>query len=488
MNMLARFTFCALLLAAQVGNGEVLHFNPTQSLSALREKLAANTNIAEVIFEAGVYRGSLHVSGPKGAALAPLLIRAADGARVVFEGARAVEGFQPHEKLAGVFAIDYRHEGGEYPKFWEPRTRMRYRLVADHQSVARFPATYSIEGKRLLFHTSDGKAPGKGDLLMSVEDNGMFINRPHVTVRGIAFQNYLARDKWGTGIDLRVNNITVEDCSANNCSHGFIITGHHNTLRRCTTEDVGGGVYVAGENATVENCRMHKRRDTFMVPMYSQDDTAIQYYVPARGGLIRGNLCEGFGMGVFIKAHTAPYVVEHNTVVGLGQGLGFGSTSWHPEQRFRYNIIADCARQVEISTDKETSTRDINYNCYWSSSRNDLKTIGPKDIVADPRFVWPERKDYRLATNTPCLKLADAAGPCGAFSVMTHDGMDPGPKRVWHVSENGHDGREVPPANPCARFSSRWIAPNPAIRLSFTRACILSACTFGAAARGTGRS
>ena len=407
-----------------------------------------------MIFEEGIYSGGLHVSGPKGTDFSqrPLVIRAAEGARVLFDGARVVEQFQPHEELPGVFQMDYEHRGGEYPKLWEPGTRMRYRLVADRQSVARFPATYHRveKAQRLLFHTSDGQAPRRGDVLMSAEDCGMFVNRPHVTVRGIAFQNYLARDKWSTGIDLRVDHITVEDCASTNCSHGFIITGNNNTLRRCATDDVGGGVYVGGENATVENCRFHKRRDTFMVPMYAQDDTGIQYYVPARGGLIRGNLCEGFGMGVFIKAHTAPYVVEHNTLVGLGQGLGFGSTSWHPEQRFRYNIIADCDRQVEVYVEDKTSARKIDYNCYWSSSRNDLKKIGANDIVADPKFVWPEWKDYRLAKDSPCLKLADESGPCGAFPAALRaapspdeETMDEGwPARQWHVSETGRDGRD----------------------------------------------
>jgi Right handed beta helix region/Periplasmic copper-binding protein (NosD) len=422
--------------------GSAVQVKPTDPLSTLHDKLATDASITEVIFEAGTYFGGLHVRGAKEVDFSqrPLLIRAADGASVVFDGSKSVDTFERHEELTNVFWMRYEADGGEYPKFWEPRTRMRYRLVADRQSVARFPATFTIEKERVLFHPSDGRAPASGELLMSAEDCGIFVNRPYVTVRGIAFQNYVVRDKWGTAIDLRVDHITVEDCRATNCSHGFIITGNNNALRRCTTDDVGGGVYVGGENATVESCRFHKQRDTFMVPMYSQDDTAIQYYVPARGGLIRGNLCEGFGMGVFIKAHTAPYVVEHNTLVGLGQGLGFGSTSWHPEQRFRYNIIADCARQVEISTDKDSSPRDIDYNCYWSSSRTDLKQIGPHDRVANPNFVWPAWRDYRLANDSPCLKLADDAGPCGAFPAAGDSPIDFGPGRQWHVSEKGRDG------------------------------------------------
>ena len=247
--------------------GNILNVAPA-SLSSVPDKLSSDASITEVIFAEGVYPGSLIIRGPKGIDFAqrPLLIRAAHGASVLFEGSKAVEKFQPHEELPGVFWIDYTHRDGEYPKFWEPRTRQRYRLVADRQSVARFPGTFSIEGRRLIFRTSDGQAPRRGELLMSAEDNGLFVNRPHVTVRGLAFQNYLAREKWSTGIDLRVNNITVEDCRSTNCSMGFIITGKSNVLRRCAAEDVGGGVYVGGESATVEDCRFYKRRDTFMVP------------------------------------------------------------------------------------------------------------------------------------------------------------------------------------------------------------------------------
>src|SRR5688572_11460003 len=267
-----------LFMSAITSAGVILNVTP-QSFSSLGEKLGRDANINEVVFSHGVYSGGLIVSGPKDGDFAgrPLLIRAADGANVLFDGSKAVDKFQPHEELPAVLWIDYTHRDGEYPKLWEPRTRQRYRLVADRQSVARFPATFSIEGKRLIFHTSNGQAPQRGELLMSSEDHGLFINRPHVTVRGIAFQNYLAREKWSTGVDLRVNNITVEDCRSTNCSMGFIITGKNNALRRCATEDVGGGVYVGGENATVEGCRFYKRRDSFMVPMYSQDDTAIQY-------------------------------------------------------------------------------------------------------------------------------------------------------------------------------------------------------------------
>ena len=414
---------------------------PGTSLSSVRERLAGDTGITEVVFEKGTYAGGLHLDGGKADPGRPLLIRAADGAKVTFDGSTRIEGFKPHESLPGIFWLPHGEGGGEPPKIWEPGTRTRYRLVADTHAVVRFPASYTIEGGRLLFHTRDGKAPREGALLASEHDCGIFVNRPDVTVRGIHFRNYLARDKWSTGVDLRVDRITVEDCTSTNCSHGFIITGNGNALRGCSAEDVGGGVYVGGRDATVERCRFFKRRDGFMVPMYAQDDTGIQFYVPAKGGLIRGNLCVGFGMGVFIKASAAPYRVEHNTLFGLGQGLGFGATNWHEGERFQYNIVADCDRQVEISGD--AGSGGVNHNCYWSRDGKGLKAVGDKDIVADPRFARPEWDDFRLLPDSPCLKISDSFGPCGAFPAAGDAAQVAAtPPREWHVAEDGVDGRK----------------------------------------------
>jgi len=219
-------TILVLLCAGTLAAAETtLRINPADSLDGLRERLAGDPSIREVTFEEGVYHENLHVSGPQDADLS------------------------------------------ESP------------LV----SGLRMEPGSTVEQNRLIFHTSDGQPPEAGQLLISAHDCGMFINRPHVTVRGIDVQNYLAREKWSTAVDLRVDHIAVEDCTARNWSLGFIVTGNHNVVRRCTADDVGGGVYVGGENATVENRRLFKNRDTFMVPMYAQDDTGIPFYSPARG-------------------------------------------------------------------------------------------------------------------------------------------------------------------------------------------------------------
>lgn len=443
-------TAMAICLQGIAAAQTTIRLNP-QTFGTMRETLASNGDIREVILEAGVYHAGTSLGIPKDMdpAKHPLLIRAADGAEVIFDGhdreasleskARSMDG-RPN-----VFVLPFKPVGNDTPKLWEPTARIRYRLVADVESVARFPATYSLEDGRLIFHTSDSQPPRPGEVLLNhvYLDYGLFIDRPHVTVRGLKFRNYLARNMWSTGIQLRADHITVEDCEAVNCSLGFTIVGNHNTVRNSRAEDCGGGIYVGGEEATIENCRLFKRRDAFMVPMYAQNDAGIQFYYPAKGGAIRGNLVSGFLTGIFIKASSAAYVIEHNTMDGQGQGTGFGATKWGDGQRFRHNLIVNCARDIDpLPSPPEGVTRDLDFNCYWTPSRADVKPIGPNDVVADPKFIWPAIGDYRLANDSPALKLQGPSGPAGAFSAIGDATMVLGEPRQWHVSESGRDGRD----------------------------------------------
>src|SRR5687767_10018696 len=89
----------AALLPQPVTAAEVLVVRPATDLAGVREKLANDPGVTEVVFEGGTYEGGLRVEGGKGAddPLPPLLIRAADGAKVIFEGSAPLDAFEPHE-------------------------------------------------------------------------------------------------------------------------------------------------------------------------------------------------------------------------------------------------------------------------------------------------------------------------------------------------------------------------------------------------------
>jgi hypothetical protein len=421
---------------AQPGTAE----RPIQTLGRVESRLMEMPLVTEVVFHKGVYRGGLNIRPLEGADPArALLIRAAEGEEVIFDGAGSLAQVQPLDGAPGVFVTPFQYTEGEYPKLWEADTRVRYWLVADLASVKHFPSSFTHAGGKLYFHTSDGKAPSTHRIGISGADCGVFANRPRVTVRGLAFRNYLARAKWSTGVDLRTRQITVENCRSWNCSMGFIVTGDENRVLNCRAEDVGGGVYVGGSNARIEGSRFIKTRDAFMLPMYSQDDTGIQFYVPAGNGQILGNLCVGFDKGIFLKASGDTYVVEHNTLVGPHSGIG--NTRWAdqnnpPKGSYRYNLIV--APEEPVMFAKGVPPGVMSHNCFWMpegpgvSAEEQLKgkVAGNASIIADPRFVDEQAQDYRLSSSSPCRNVADARGACGAFPAVGREYKDRRPPEV----------------------------------------------------------
>jgi hypothetical protein len=199
-------------------------------------------------------------------------------------------------------------------------------------------------------------------------------------------------------------------------------------------EDVGNGIYVGGTNARVEGCRLFKERDNFLVPMYAQDDTAIQFYVPAGNGEVHRNLCVGFAQGIFMKPSGAAYRVEHNTVVCSRWGLSH--TWWTDQCLYRFNIVV--GSEEPLLNPGQIKLGTVDFNCYWIPDRSgrpatevlEDRIAGDHSIIADPRFANAAAGDYRLALDSPCLQLSDAGGPCGAFPTLGTDFKDPAPPRL----------------------------------------------------------
>jgi len=420
---------------------------PRRSIQNIGAWLQANPALTEVILHAGVYRGGATIQPPPDVqeeATPPLLLRAAEGAEVLLDGAGpSLNDATPVPGAPGVFSQALPPELRKAPALWESDTRVRYVLVADLAAVAHYPASYCYQTGQLYFHTSDNRPPTAHSLGMSSsEDYGLLIYRPHTTVRGFWFRNYLASPKASAGISVRARGVVVEDCRASNCPIGFHLGGEDNRLVHCQAEDVSQGAYADGTNVVVQGCRFVKRRDGFILPGSTQDDTGIQFYYPSKGGVARGNLCVGFANGVFIKTWTADYLVKHNTLISTAEGLSFnfglGTTGWSERHLCRHNIVVGFATPLVNLNPPKPDT--VQFNCFWTPERPDREAdslqFEPPDatnVVADPRFADPEAGDYRLLSDSPCLKLADADGPCGALPVVSDDFRDTVPPQgaLW---------------------------------------------------------
>lgn len=418
----------------------VLRFNNKGGLDAyqLKHLLKKRSDIREIIIEPGRYFFGIPISGPKGVDYSnkPLVIRAEKGGEVIFDGSEELKGFQATE-ISNVYAIDWSSDK-TIPKLWEPNSRLRYTVSADKKSVGHFPGTYSIQGGKLYVQTSDGSHPNQHVIKMSRSDCGFFITRPNVKIVNIRFENYLRRDRWSTGISVRdgADGVMIDHCEAYNCSTGFTISGKNNTIMNSRVDDCGTGIYMQGLNTTVKNNRLFKIRDSFIVPRYPQEDSAILYYHPAKGGIVTHNLCVGFHSGIFLKAKKGLYRVEHNTLLGVeGCNFGFVSTKWGPKYSFKYNIVSNFNNLLSIR--KGASESAFGPNCLWNG---EVTKKGKGSVVADPQFFWPEIEDYRLQNDSPCLRIKSPSGkPSGAFPAIGNEIVQRETREI-HVSQKGKNG------------------------------------------------
>ncbi len=402
---------------------------------------------SEIVIHEGTYPGDVGVGNNEDRLGGPrphLLIRAAqnpDGTfeEVIFDGSRKIGTAEPVPGKPGVFKVPGQYSYHYRTHMWEADTRVRYTMVADLAAVERFPASFWHSKSEVFFHTSDNQLPEAHDIGISKDSNGITLWRPNVTVRGLQFRSFLSW-RWSCGVELRGANTAAEDCRVWNSVRGFQIMMQPTGTRvvRCRTDDCSGGVYSQGKRAVVEDCRLYKVRDRFMVPCYPQDDTGIQFYSPAAEGEVRRNLCVGFCNGIFVKCENSQFIVEHNTCLD-GITFGMGCTSWNPESIFQYNIIVGFSYPI-LGYDSLMPTTVVDSNCIWSSQgENALQRFlqGPREtgtgkysIIADPRFAAPVAGDYRLLSDSPCVKMEPEGEICGALGVVGTDFKDMQPPNV----------------------------------------------------------
>jgi nitrous oxidase accessory protein NosD len=300
-------------------------------------------------------------------------------------------------------------------------------------------ATFTVDDDGITFRTSDATPPA-GRVGMARDNFGIRCHRDKVTISGIRFENYLA-GTWAAGVLVQAADVVIRDCHTWNARAGFFFYGAADGTRRCRLEqsradDVGCGVYCMGEDVDTIDCRFSKRRDSFMVHGYWQDDTGIQYYAPSRRGTVRGNLVKGFNNGIYIKCPDSFYLVEHNTVINADGGL-YRSSNYSKKSRYVHNIIADVSSPFLKGHHIKVTV--VDRNCLWAPKDTQLfmqAVTGARragfsgNIIADPRFADSANDDYRLLPDSPCATLAGDARPWGAFPVVPADFRDEQPPGV----------------------------------------------------------
>lgn len=387
----------------------------------------------EIVVHGGVYYASQSVNAPtvtNAPSAAPLVIRAVDGEKVVFDGSIPLTNAQPLQGHAGVYVVQGNF-GRRPPLIWEEESRIRYLAVADLAAVQAFPGTCTIlDDKTVAFHTTDGQLPVAKNARMSAQGVGLGISRDNVTARGFHFHNHVL-NRWSAAVWVGAKNVTVDSCEIFNAFRGVLVSEQAQDARivNCRMSDVGGGIFTNGKDTHVERCWITKTRDSFMIDTYSQDDSGIQYYAPAAGGTCRFNFVRGFSHGIFVKAGPGRrYVMEHNTLIaGEGtEGTAMYNHDWPRTSNsvFRANILVGFSSLLWDAKDM-TPGDTFDENVCWSpgfekETSNVVATAmtkgtGAHNVIADPMFVAPGKDDYRLLVGSKAVALAGKDGPAGAF-------------------------------------------------------------------------
>jgi len=391
-----------------------------------------------IVLHEGTYREALMLKDGK--APPSLLITAAPGKdggyeRAILEQGHTIKDAEAVDGASGVYRVRSPETFNSYRcrrSMWEADSRVRYRRVADVRAVAAYPASYRFEDDGYLyFHTSDDRPPKEDEIGYQISDCGWSIWWDNVTVRGLEFRN-------GNGLGVVGRNDTIEDCRAWNIDRiAFYVSALAKDAKvlRCTGHDLGAGVKNEGTNTTVEGCRFFRKHDAFESHLVTQDAAGIQFYHPARRGLIRDNLTVGFRLGVFCKGTREPILVESNTSVN-GSSYGIGFVHWRPGSVVRNNIASGHHAPYIISGflsyGRSGRFRD---NLLWDAQNweevRHCFTIpqsvgsGQGVIMADPRFAAPKQDDFRLLPDSPALRGKRTLGAFGRVPDNWKDTQPP---------------------------------------------------------------
>ena len=462
-----------LVLALVSVSGETIHVatngkadgtgtadDPIGSLPRLERILIDRPGVTEIIFRAGVYRGSFVIPLPNiatDAKLPQLLVRADEG-RVIIDGAQSLtdeDQPQPVKGAPGVYVIHKPEKfrtrtdrvEGKYPRLWDLKERRRYLLVADERTVRQFPGTFTFTEDALFVHTSDNKPPAEHRIEISMVnlagDYGFTVSRPKTTVRGFHFRNFFRNPVFSAGIMVYGKGSVVENCVTTNCPRGFYINGEDVTIRNCRARDVGGGLRCGGARPVIEDCVFTKVRDSFEVPIPkgSQEDSAVLLYFSTKDtAVVRRNVIQGFSGGVFIKTLPGKFLVENNTIIDASLGFG-GSFAGRPDTTItcRRNLFINSRHPIQISRPGGANLK-TEQNCIWSAPWKEVGQLseilkaanqnGAGNFIADARTASLSADDCRLLKDSLCLPDGPEGFLIGARGQVTATFKDTSPPRV----------------------------------------------------------
>ncbi|HPD16368.1 MAG TPA: hypothetical protein PLE19_15550 [Planctomycetota bacterium] len=261
----------------------------------------------------------------------------------------------------------------------------------------------------------------------------------YITYEGLDLRYGAAHGIGGGG----TRNIIVRDCDLS-----YIGGGHQFTRPDGHPVRYGNGIefWAGARDCLVEGCRLWEIYDAALTNQGS--GTNVQENITYRRNVIWN--CE-YSFEYWNReerSQTRNILFEHNTCVDAGRGWGhrqrpdpngrhlmfYHNSAATEDFVIRYNVFANATGScLRLHGRDWTAALTMDRNC-WFQAKGALivwgkETFTPEQfaayqqrtgkdggsIVADPKFLKPEERDYRLAADSPARALGGEHGPAGAL-------------------------------------------------------------------------
>jgi parallel beta-helix repeat protein len=272
-----------------------------------------------------------------------------------------------------------------------------------------------IVGNTITENTAYGSGPGGGI--------GCFDSSP--TIEGNTITQNTAGESGGGGIYLAESSSVIKGNTISGNTSGELLAGggifcgssssviiEGNTIIKNETREYGGGIACwFSVSTTIERNIITKN--------YGRDGGGGIYCLHSspniRYNTITSNTANWIGGGIFCDEYSSP-AIEGNTIIvntaHSGGGIGcFESSSPTVLNSILWEDSTGTGQEIYLD---ETSSIEVTYSDIeggWEGEGN---------IDADPTFVLPEYRDYRLLWGSPCIDSGhpDSLDPDGTRSDM----------------------------------------------------------------------
>ncbi|HWL53479.1 MAG TPA: right-handed parallel beta-helix repeat-containing protein [Chthoniobacteraceae bacterium] len=373
---------------------------------------------ATIMLLGGVYQEKVTIANVANQEY-PLVMEAAPGQTVLFEGGREISEWKPYRDEPGLYVIDAPHREpardyeSPYLDVWEAGNRVRYRKQLDVQGALVRPASVCpLGGDRILVHTSNGGDPKSVGIWHNQISNGFSIERSNVTLRGLIFQNYVGGASARAITVGLVNGVTIEKCEFSNCTIGIYNLGSRTRVENCRIREVGLGVVTIGRTAPVDTvirfCVIESAVGLFAFEDLGEHRRdGIRLYHCANGATIEGNVTVGFWAGLYIKTISArqgsrPFYVRDNIFL---DGIRSGANHRQPRSDYARNIIGPSVEMTGVGPNgsylkkMEASVKE-NY-FFGPLHENSGENLSDGNRAGPEPFVQLVKGDLRLRQDLP---------------------------------------------------------------------------------------